>query len=154
MKNIILKITRNSELDFSACRFVGDDINSWKNTINVRVISGGKAVKSGYLHIIARPDNWVCISNCIFNLDDSDFLFSIEDESAKTYPTAYLLHYEFNRGKLQEQTKLDVVWCSSNYLIDYTTGYQAYRCNVRKNIIDAINGYERKRKSRASSRHN
>lgn len=83
MKNIILKITRNSELDFSACRFVGDDINSWKNTIKVRVISGGKAVKSGYLHIIARPDNWVCISNCIFNLDDSDFLFSIEDESAK-----------------------------------------------------------------------
>ena len=59
-----------------------------------------------------------------------------------------------NQQKLQEQTKLDVVWCSSNYLIDYTTGYQAYRVNVRKNIIDAINGYERLRKSRASSRHN
>lgn len=42
MKNIILKITRNSELDFSACRFVGDDINSWKNTIKARVISGEK----------------------------------------------------------------------------------------------------------------
>lgn len=159
MKNVILKITRNSESEFSVYRLLDKNINpdyytSW-DSIRAEMINSGKAIKSGYFHVVAGLDEWVCYSDCIFNLDDSDFLFSIEDESAnENYPTAYLLHYEYNREKLREQTKLEVVWCSSNYLIDYTTGYQAYRCNVRKNIIDAINGYERKRKSRASSRHN
>ena len=93
----------------------------------------------------------------VFNLNDNDFLFSVQDESANTdYPTAYLLHYEFDWEELteQKQTKLDIVWCSSNYIIDYTSGYQAYRANVRKNIIEAICKYERKRKNRTSPRYN
>ena len=158
MSSIVLKITRDGESSFSACRLVGDNVDSnlsaWY-TVRAEIINGKKAVKSGYLHIIAGPDDWVCTSGCIFNLNDNDFLFSVQDESANTdYPTAYLLYYEFDWEKLQEQTELDVVWCSSNYLIDYTTGYQAYRANVRKNIIEAINSYERKRQNRTSTRHN
>lgn len=158
MSNIVFKITRNGESSFSVCRKAGEGANldflsSW-DTVNAERIDGGKSIKSGYLFIIARHDKWVCTSDCIFNLDDNDFIFSIQDESANTkYPTAYLLHYEFDWEKLIGQTKLDVVWCSSTYLIDYSTGYQAYRSIVRKNIIEAINSYERKRKNRASTRH-
>lgn len=136
MSNIVLKITREGESSFSVCRETDDNVDpnlsAWY-TIRAEIINGRKAVKSGYLHIIAGPDKWACTSDCIFNLNDDSFLFSVQDESANTdYPTAYLLHYEFDLEKLQEQTELDVVWCSSNYLIDYTTGYQAYRANVRK----------------------
>lgn len=158
MRNTILKIIRNSESEFSAYRLLDKNINpdrytSW-DSIRVEMIGGGKAIKSGYFHIIAGLDKWVCYSDCIFNLDDSDFLFSIEDESANaSYPTNYLLHYEFDWEKLHEHTKLDVVWCSHNYLKSGLIDYQAYRVNVRKNIIDAINKYERLRKNRACSRH-
>lgn len=156
-------MTRDGESEFSACQLFNDSINpdtlsSWISnweTVRAEIINGGKAIKSGYLHIIASHDKWVCTSDCIFNLNDDGFLFSIQDESANTdYPTNYLLHYEFDWEKLQEPTKLDVVWCSSNYLIDYTTGYQAYRAIVRNNIIKAINEYERRRKSRTSPGHN
>lgn len=158
MKNTILKITRDSESEFSACRLLDENINpdyytSW-DTVRVEMIGSGKAIKSGYLHIIASHDKWACNSDCIFNLNDDGFLFSIQDESTyPNYPTNYLLHYEFDWKKLQELTKLDVVWCSSNYLIDYTTGYQAYRALVRNNIINAINWYERKRKNKVGQRH-
>ena len=159
MSSIVLKITRDGESSFSACRLVGDNadpnLSAWY-TVRAEIINGKKAVKSGYLHIIAGPEEWVCTSGCIFNLNDNDFLFSVQDESANTdYPTAYLLHYEFDWEELteQKQTKLDIVWCSSNYIIDYTGGYQAYRANVRKNIIEAICKYEEKRKNRANPRH-
>lgn len=162
MKKTILKITRDGESEFSARQLFSDSINSdvlsswvsnWE-TIRVDIINGGKAIKSGYLHIIASHDKWVC-SDCIFNLNDDSFLFSVLDEAANVnFPTNYLLHYEFDWRKLQEPTKLDVVWCSSTYLIDYTTGYQAYRVIVRNNIINAIKEYERKRQSRTSQGYN
>lgn len=151
MSNIVLKITRDGESSFLVCRKAGEGANldflsSW-DTVNAERIDGGKSIKSGYLFIITRHDKWVCTSDCIFSLDD--FIFSIQGGSDDTkYPTTYLLHYEFDWKKLIGQTKLDVVWCSSTYLIDYTTGYQAYRSNVWKNIIEAINSYERKRKNR------
>lgn len=151
MSNIVLKITRDGESSFSVCRKAGEGANldflsSW-DTVNAERIDGGKSIKSGYLFIIARHDKWVCTSDCIFSLDD--FIFSIQGGSDDTkYPTTYLLHYEFDWEKLIGQTKLDVVWCSSTYLIDYTTGYQAYRSIVWKNIIEAINSYERKRSTK------
>lgn len=120
MRNIVLKITRNSESSFSVCRKAGEGANldflsSW-NTVNAERIDGGKSVKSGYLYIIARPDKWVCTSDCIFGMNDSNVFLSVNCEYVNhEYPTIYLLHYEFDWRKLQEQTELDVVWCSSSY---------------------------------------
>ena len=74
-------------------------------------------------------------------------------DSSPIKSTWYLLYYYFKIGGPDTVT-LDIVWCSSNYIIDYTSGYQAYRANVRKNIIEAICKYERKRKNRTSPRYN
>lgn len=151
MSNIVLKITRNSESSFSVCQKAGsganlDFLSSW-NTINAERIDGGKSVKSGYLYIIARPDKWICTSDYIFDLNDSNVFSSVNCEYVnQEYPTIYLLHYEFDWRKLQEQTELDVVWCSSSYLIDYTSGYEKYKSRLIGDIVKTICKYERKRK--------
>ena len=131
MRNIVLKITRNSESSFSVCRKGAnlDFLSSW-NTVNAERIDGGKSVKSGYLYIIARPDKWVCTSDCIFGMNDSNVFLSVNCEYVNhEYPTIYLLHYEFDWRKLQgqKQTELDV---------------------------KTICKYERKRKNRTSPGHN
>ena len=160
MRNIVLKITRNSESSFSVCRKAGsganlDFLSSW-NTVNAERIDGGKSVKSGYLYIIARPDKWVCTSDCIFGLNDSNVFLSVNCEYVNhEYPTIYLLHYEFDWRKLQgqKQTELDVVWCSSSYLIDYTSGYEKYKSKLIGDIVKTVCKYEEKRKNRANPRH-